>query len=372
MRIRIHWGLVRAVLLVCVAVAGVVSDSAQSNSHDSSKYLQEATGGMVALQGWYDTSTGLYKTTGWWNSANAITVLTNLSMAAKTHEYESVLANTFAAAQKSNAGFINQYYDDEGWWALAWINAYDLTHSQQYLKMAESIFADMAAGWDTTTCGGGIWWSKDRNYKNAIANELFLSVAAHLANRTAEPERGKYANWSRREWKWFSESGMINAKNLINDGLNSSNPRACTNNGQTTWSYNQGVILGGLAEFSRLSNDRSFLTRANQIASAAITHLTDAHGILHDTCEPKCGADGPQFKGIFVRNLMRLYSSRPNPAYRSFADANADSIWNHDRGANDSFGLNWSGPFDSADAARQSSALDAMVAAAVMSLLSEQ
>jgi predicted alpha-1,6-mannanase (GH76 family) len=368
MKFRAHWGLALVAMLACTAAKAFgLSSLTEADADSSSKYLQEATDGINTLQGWYNTSTGLYSTTGWWNSANAITVLTNYSMAAETRQYVSLLANTFAAAQNSNAGFINHYYDDEGWWALAWIGAYDLTHSPQYLGMAQSIFGDMVGGWDTTTCGGGVWWSKDRTYKNAIANELFLSVAAHLANRTSEPERSQYANWSRREWNWFSASGMINSQNLINDGLNSSNPGACTNNGQATWSYNQGVILGGLAEYSRFSNDRSTLSRAAQIATAAISHLTDANGILHDPCEPNCGADGPQFKCIFVRNLMRLYVAAPNPEYRRFADTNEESIWIHDQGSNYSFGLIWSGPFDSGDAARQSSALDAIVAAAVMS-----
>lgn len=333
----------------------------------SSPYQDHAAHGVTTLQGWYNSSTGLYNTTGWWNSANAITVLGDYSQAVNTLQYAPTLSNTFAAAQKTNPGFINQYYDDEGWWALAWINAYDLTHHAQYLAMAESIFADIAGGWDTTTCGGGVWWSKDRTYKNAIANELFLSVAAHLANRTSEPQRSEYANWTSREWNWFSASGMINAQNLINDGLDSSHPGACTNNGQATWSYNQGVILGGLAEYSSFHHDPSVLTRAAQIANSAITHLTDANGILHDPCEPNCGADGPQFKGVFARNLMRLYRTAPSTAYLSFANKNADSIWKTDQGAKYSFGLIWSGPFDSADAARQSSALDAIVAAAVMS-----
>lgn len=43
--------------------------------------------------------------------------------------------------------FINDYYDDEGWWALAWIAAYDLTQNQDYLNMAITIFNDMAGGW---------------------------------------------------------------------------------------------------------------------------------------------------------------------------------------------------------------------------------
>ena len=79
-----------------------------------------------------------------------------------------------------------------------------------YLAMAQSIFADMAGGWDET-CGGGIWWSKDRKYKNAIANELFLSVATHLVNRVKDV---KYGEWAEKEWRWFKASGMINEEQL--------------------------------------------------------------------------------------------------------------------------------------------------------------
>jgi predicted alpha-1,6-mannanase (GH76 family) len=333
---------------------------------NSSQYLQHGTRGAQTLQGWYEEGTGLYETTGWWNSANAITALADYSKAANTQKYVSTLANTFTAAQKTNAGFLNRYYDDEGWWALAWIDVYDLTGDAHYLQMAQSIFGDMSGGWDTTTCGGGIWWSKDKTYKNAIANELFLSVAAHLANRVASRQAALYGDWSRREWEWFSASGMINAQHLINDGLNSSAPKTCKNNGQTTWSYNQGVILGALAEFSRFSDDRALLSEAGAIATSAMTHLADAKGILHDPCEPKCGADGPQFKGIFVRNLMKLYELNRDPAYRSFVDINADSIWNEGRGSDDKFGLVWSGPFNQADAATHSSALEVIIAAAVM------
>ena len=125
---------------------------------------QRARLAIQTLQSWYDKTTGLYSTTGWWNSANAITTLADYSEAVHTQKFTPVFRNTFKVAQKISPGFINQYYDDEGWWALAWIDAYDLTRHPPYLDMAESIFADMAGGW-SNDCSGGIWWSKKRSYK---------------------------------------------------------------------------------------------------------------------------------------------------------------------------------------------------------------
>lgn len=324
-------------------------------------YLERAALGIAALQNWYDWSSGLWQTTGWWNAANATTVLVNYSIQTGSTDFQAAIENTYSVNLPSQ--FLNQYYDDEGWWALAWIDAYDWTENPAYLDTARSIFADMTSGWDDV-CGGGIWWNKDRRYKNAIANELFLSVAAHLANRADVPQQqAEYLDWAEREWRWFSTSGMINAENLINDGLNSS----CQNNGQTTWSYNQGVILGALVELYQQDLDESRLQAANDIATATLANLTDMDGILHDRCEPNCGRDGVQFKGIFLRNLMALNDWSPDERYVCFATTNAQSIWDQDQGPDYQFGLVWSGPFDAGDAARQSSALDALIAAAVIS-----
>ena len=343
----------------------------------SAPYLQQAADAITTLQTWYDPSTGLYKTTGWWNSANAMTVLVDYARVSKTTEYNSVFENTFAAApqtiedNKTRTGFLNKYLDSEGWWALAWIDAYDLTNQKDYLSMSKSIFADMATEWDDT-CGGGIWWSKDKKYKNAIANELFLSVAAHLANRTSGSEQRQYLKWGNREWKWFEASGMINPRGLINDGLTITGTASCINNGKTTWTYNQGVVLGGLSELSGAGHNSALRITAQKIATAAINQLVDANGLLHDSCEPKCGADGVQFKGIFVRNLVLLDEKHTGAAYESFVHRNADTLWNNARGPNFQLDERWSGPFDSANAASQTSALDALVGAARLQIKAKQ
>jgi predicted alpha-1,6-mannanase (GH76 family) len=365
--------LLRSAVIACalfVAVAApkcdAMVDELDEASHSHSGYVQEAAMGVEALQRWYVPSPGLYETpTGWWNAANAMTVLADYSRVSGNNEYLPAIRNTFknASKAKKTANFINEYDDDEGWWALAWIDAYDLTGSSAYLKMAETIFADMASEWDTGTCGGGIWWKKPAEYKNAIANELFLSVAASLANRTKGKKADFYKQWAEKEWAWFKGTGMINANHLVNDGLTSSDPKACVNNGHKTWSYNQGVILTGLVELAKSDKDATLILEAAAIANATIESLT-TKGILVDSVVT--GEDAPQFKGIFVRNLLALYKAAPDPRYKSFFEANADSIWRDDQGEKHEFGVHWEGPFDSGDATRQTSALDALIAAAAV------
>jgi predicted alpha-1,6-mannanase (GH76 family) len=312
--------------------------------------------GMAALQLFYNTSTGLWKTTEWWNSANALETTIEYSRLTNTSTYRNTLSNTFEK-QKHNK-FLNPWFrDDDGWWALAWIKAYDLTGETRYLAMAKTIFAEMRTGWDSS-CGGGLWWlKKQKNYKNAITTSLFLSVAARLHLRTPNDKgSGSYLDWAERSWQWMNQSGMINGKQLVNDGLDSN----CRNNGKPTWTYNQGVLVGGLVDLYKSTNDPKLLKQAQAIADASIKTLAPK-GILREVCEPRCGDDGAQFKGVFMRNLSLLYQVSPKETYRNFIMKNAMSILaNRHRSY---FGLSWSGKLDRANAARQSSALDALNAA---------
>lgn len=352
--------VVRFCSIVCLMVLGLALPTFSLAQDAAASKIDRVQRGTAALLKLYNRQTGLFDTTGWWNSANSITVLDDASGLGHRKQFAPVFANTFVQAQTKFSGFLNEYYDDEGWWALAWVGAYDRTHDKSYLKMAQSIFADMSGGWDDH-CGGGIWWSKERKYKNAIANELFLSVAATLALHSKGAERQRYLDWATREWAWFHASGMINGESLVNDGLDS----ACHNNHEATWSYNQGVILGGLVGLDRLTHDASLLQTAHAIAAAAIDHLTGVDGVLRDHCEPKCGGgDVPQFKGIFARNLIQLQKAAPDPQYVKFLNTNADAVWMKARAADDRFSLVWSGPANAGDAATLTSALDVLVAAA--------
>ncbi|KAL2121567.1 hypothetical protein VTJ04DRAFT_5594 [Mycothermus thermophilus] len=351
---------------------------------------------VKALQRWYNPSTGIWDSTGWWNGANCLTVLVDWALAdvsgARHVDVPDIIATTFRNAQQIDAtaqktfdarglpvseynltiskrgfpGFLNEYYDDEGWWALALIRAWDLTRHAAYLDMAERIFEDMRGGVDDE-CGGGIWWSKARDYKNAIANELYISVGASLARRVPA-KRIEYAGAAAGMWSWFEKSGMINEQGLVNDGLEMLLDGGCVNNGMATWTYNQGVLLGGLVELAAVTRERLFLDQAVRTAKAALRGLTDENGILSEAngCEPDCGSDGGQFKGIFMRNLVDLYKAVPDDEFLLAILRNADAVWTRNRNDQNQFGISWWGPPDAGrgpDASTHSSALDVVVGA---------
>lgn len=138
--------------------------------------------------------------------------------------------------------------DDTAWWALAMVRMFDLTGDRAYLEIAVKDEAYMYQYWTDSDCGGGMYVDiRSRTYKNAIANELYIKLAASLYNRLKDTkDAANYLARAERAWSWFRRSGMINGDNLINDGLAQGEDGVCFNNRLPVWTYNQGVILGGL------------------------------------------------------------------------------------------------------------------------------
>ena len=300
---------------------------------------------------YFNASTGEWTTpTGEaWQPALGIDAVINTYQRTKDSRFLSVIEKSFSRYN----GRRSYYFDDDGWYLNAWIRAFDVTGQSKYLDEARSIFGNFTTAWDGT-CGGGVWWNKDRNYKNAITNELFLLAAARLHRRAPNGTgAGSYYDWAFKEWNWFKNSGMINGAKLVNDGLTA----GCQNNNGTTWTYNQGVILGGLVELYRIGNDRGYLFNAEQIAEATINGQSP-NGVLREPCETgTCDGDQKVFKGIFAQGLSRLYNAdRGNkPSYGTYLNNNANSLWNSSRDSGNGLGLKWAGPVSGVDQATQAS-----------------
>jgi hypothetical protein len=349
---------VAAMALTPAAISGDVNPaSAAAGSLTAGPAVSPQKAGMAELFLSYDAKTGLIGNT-WWQEAVALSTLETYQQASGDMAYSSAIRDAFIHNRSGN--FENQADDDTSWWGLAWLQAYDITHSSQYLSMAETDADYVHEEWDDT-CGGGVWWLRNpRAYKNAITNELFLELTAWLHNTI--PGDKKYLNWAEAEWAWFQGSGMINGSDLVNDGLTN----GCTNNHQPTWTYNQGVILAGLAELYEATDDSGLLTEAERIAGAAISDLTTS-GVLHEPCAgARCGDnDGgaaESFKGIFVRGLKVLAVTAKTSQFNSFFRTQARAIEARDTNKSHQLGMFWTGPVTDRTSYAQASAEDALVA----------
>ena len=183
-----------------------------------------------------------------------------------------------------------------------------------------------------------------------------------------DDQKDIFLNAAKEAWDWFQKVGLINSDNLINDGVDTN---TCKNNGDTAFSYNQGVIIGGLVELYHATGEESYLDKASDIADAVTrpgSQLLTDEGILVDVCDRNgdCGGDGVQFKGVFTRNLSKLLSVRQSDQWVTFLETNAQSIWTNSLKIEDNrckVGVYWGGPYTDADASSQSSGLDCLVAA---------
>lgn len=321
---------------------------------------------------WRDTSTGIWEKTGWWNSANLLTAVIRYSKVTGDKTVLPVIEDIFRKAkhyqiEKDSIGnpqycnnFINDYYDDEGWWALAWIDAYKLTGNKAYLSMSQTIFKDMTTSW-SDLCGGGVFWKKNPlHYKNSIANNLFSLTAIRLYRATGGKD---YRDWFCKNVSWYLHSGMMNTtNNMVEDGLNDD----CTPNRNAYYTYNQGVALAVFTEMYLLEKDKKYLQLAQHIADATLQHtFVTERGILKEM-RPNIekSNDGVQFKGIFIRHLAFLYKISKCPRYKEFILRNAESIITNDYdSASKSFGCFWYGLFSEVNPAANSCALECVIEA---------
>ena len=326
-----------------------------------------------ALMASYDPYDGWWRSS-WWNSAATLTSLIRFARTTGTHDYDWAVARTFeqnkgafpAGVRGSDAiegHFVSRSIDDSAWWAIAWIDAYDHTGDSRYLNEAVTITTYVQQYWDTGTCGGGVWWDRERTYKNAVTNGQYLWLTTALHQRI--PGDSVWLQRARTAAAWYRSSGMINPSGLVNDGLTS----ACANNGSTVWSYNQGLAIGGFTELWKATGDSSLLATARTLADAAISSPTlTRDGVLTESCDigpASCDDNQKQFKGIFVRHFTDLADATGSSAYRNYIQKQADTLWARDRSFLNALGARWAGTSpNQTDWRTQASALEALTAAA--------
>ncbi|WP_426975939.1 glycoside hydrolase family 76 protein [Pseudarthrobacter sp. O4] len=193
--------------------------------------------------------------------------------------------------------FVNNYYDDMAWLALATLRLEGLAEDtrkpagrRRNAKVLKSLTLQFDSA-STDDLGGGTFWSKKRDFKNTPATApvaLYYARTGKAAKAQAlldwldarlyDPEQGMYQDGLR-----ISGTGEVVLESAI-------------------YTYNQGPVLGALLELGGTAN----LERASALVASAARSLTIPAPLLARTatvlrCEG--GGDGGLFTGILARYL---------------------------------------------------------------------
>lgn len=262
-----------------------------------------------------------------------------------------------AAAVRNRSGlYLN---DDDLWAVIANVHVWQITHDPELLAWATTNYRRIVTEYWDGHCGGGLWWDRKRTYKNAITNELLLYASTQLYLATGQEP---YRDWALRSWLWFASSTMMAPDGLVNDGLDAQ----CRNNGAPRFTYNQGVLLGGLNDLTTITGDPQFRAIAIKTALATTHTLVTKDGLLTEPSD-ELGRDGPMFKGVFAFHLGHLVEAMPDESERaeliSWARRNGEAVWRLSGDGMQPINGLWSGGIDQKGAAAQASGIDILLAA---------
>ncbi|WP_153804610.1 glycoside hydrolase family 76 protein [Nocardia sp. SYP-A9097] len=327
----------------------------------------------------YDHDTGLWENdVSTWQSANALTTLIDYLRDSGDRQYLSYIEETYRHGEVARTGLprTTGYNDDELWWALAWIKAFDLTGEARYLTAARTI-VDGLADQKAAFCGGGLAWARvgvDPQLRpwtqvNAITNALYISATALLGTRVDASDQPSYRARATATWDWFSTGAgraLLDSSGAVNDHLDQYGDTCVLVDANTRWTYGQGEMIAGLVALYRITGNSELLTSADRIAAAATRDgspfLQD--GVLNEpsatTCPGPSCHDAETYKGVFVRGYRELRETgRSHAATTDFLMRQANSLRDND----DEYGFRWQGPpgaDDHPNFATQAAALDAL------------
>ena len=269
------------------SIASVGAKSSEPNVYDYVKYSVDR------FLSWYDFGHGVFighmSNPPDWCRGNSVSALSNYLLyygpsvnngSSPMSQIEEDRIWTILTEVQDNQGddFYQtaDYFDDILWWCQAYTRAYavavargEQSRADRFLSTAISIhdvvFRD---SWSDQPCNGGVFWSRAFSYKNAITNELYLSSATSLFELT---NNQTFLDRATATLDWLQSSGMLRNDNLIVDGL--SNDTCAPGGG--VYTYNQGVLLGGLADLYALSGNATLLGTGEKIATAVSSSMTD-------------------------------------------------------------------------------------------------
>ena len=198
---------------------------------------------------------------------------------------------------RNNGSWINSYYDDMAWLALALERADRLTGVKR--RRALPKLADQFLKAWVPEDGGGIPWRKQDQFFNAPANGPAGIFLARYQDRLRRAQQ--MADWI--------DSTLIDPEtHLVFDGIKGGSMV------RAQYTYCQGVVLGLETELAARTNDDRHAARVHRLV-AAVSEQMAPSGVLKGSG----GGDGGLFAGVTARYLALVATTLPGDSAHDIA-----------------------------------------------------
>jgi predicted alpha-1,6-mannanase (GH76 family) len=260
----------------------------------------------------------------YWPQAHALDALVDTYVRTKDARLKAQMDDWFVGVPIKNGNtFLNNYYDDMLWNALAMLRAYDATKDKKWLDATQTLWDDIKLGWNDNLGGGIAWQKKQLTYKNTPANGPAIILAARLYQHL---HRQTDLDWAKKIYDWEKANLVDPTTGFVYDGKNRQNDGKLDN---WKFTYNQGLMIGaGLAMYGATKLP-FYLDDARKTADFTLTDPSlSPNGLL----KAEGNGDGGLFKAILVRYLTLLATDPAVPAdsrkrYVNFLTTNAETLW---------------------------------------------
>jgi predicted alpha-1,6-mannanase (GH76 family) len=238
--------------------------------------------------------------------------------------YKTTIDQWYDGVKQGNGNtFLNQYYDDMEWNALAMLRAYNATSEEKFKTAAIDVWKDIQTGWNTNA-GGGIAWKKDQLYsKNACSNGPACIIAARMYQQFGDV---KDKEWALKIYDWEKEYLFNPGNGAVYDNIDSR-----TGFVQQSWifTYNEGTFMGSALELYKITGEKGYLNDAVKAADYTLNNLADSNDRL---LKNEGTGDGGLFKGVFIRYFTQLIinpdlDTAVRKRYITFIMHNAETLW---------------------------------------------
>jgi hypothetical protein len=327
--------------MACGSVASALP-AAGTSATESQSYLQIAEKGVVRAQrlwgnaklGWYDSVLGdkeRYPLATIWDATPLFEALDAIDIAAPSPAHRAAVEAFARGAERywdatlkpypgfapypGDRGQVLAWFDDNGWWGLAFLDAYRATGVPRYLHEAQRAFAFIArAGWKAD--GGGLWWNTAHPY---LAGEP-LAAGALLGARLLKLTGGSYYRTQVLKFLDWGESNFLGELHLYKR----------TESDPTPTPYIEGTLVEAHQVLCEVGVSGS-CERAAQLADASAQRFSDRLTM------------GPQFDAIYLHWMLAYGAKSGEARWRELAEEMALEAEQHARVASGLYLRGWDG-----------------------------